>query len=260
MNSTDLSGRLQRWLTTLQEYHPFEIAYRKGKANANADCLSRLPVPSGIMRIVDQGSNVTLSDIGSKQQNDPAWQIIYRFKENGNVPPSYTGKTLLHFHKECEQYVLEDSVLRRVCHLNNTFRLDSTVLQLCVTSTMVPSVLKEFHDDGGHLSGGKTYGRLQQRYYWKDMHKDTMDYCKSCEVCARRKSPHRQPGVPLLSPQVDHYNNYGPMQCLAIDTVGPVTSSGGNCLILTVVDMYTLWYGDPFASANNSKYCLSSHG
>jgi transposase InsO family protein len=96
------------------------------------------------------------------------------------------------------------------------------------------------HDDlGGHLSAGKTYGKLQQRYYWKNMAKDTFDYCRSCEVCARRKDPHRRPGVPLLSPQLDHLSNYGPMQCIAIDTIGPMTSSAGNPLALTIVDYYT---------------------
>lgn len=136
--------------------------------------------------------------------------------------------------------MVSDGVLQRVYHMNGKDRLDSTVLQLCVTSSMVPSILKEIHDDtGGHLSAGKTYGKLQQRYYWKTMYKDTVDYCRSCEACARRKHPHRQPGIPVLSPQMDHVSSYGPMQCIAMDTVGPMTSSAGYPLVLTVVDMYT---------------------
>ena len=43
MKRKDLQGRVARWVTTLQEYE-FDIEYRKGTANANADALSRLPV------------------------------------------------------------------------------------------------------------------------------------------------------------------------------------------------------------------------
>lgn len=248
MNSTDLSGRMQRWLTTLQEYQPFEIAYRKGKVNGNADCLSRLPLPRDastpaaprIAIIVEGMGDVKADDVGAMQRDDPALQDIYRYKADGVAPVNMVGKQLAKLEKDAEEYVLIDGVLHRVYHLNGIARMDTTVLQLCVTSSMIPGLLKEMHDDlGGHLSGGKTYGKLQQRYYWKDMHKDTMDYCKSCDVCARRKQPHRMPGVPMLSPSHDHFSNYGPMQCIAMDTIGPISTSGGNCLILTIVDMYT---------------------
>jgi hypothetical protein len=43
MKSKDLQGRMARWVTTLQEYD-FQLQYRKGTANGNADALSRLPV------------------------------------------------------------------------------------------------------------------------------------------------------------------------------------------------------------------------
>jgi len=39
------SGRIQRWALTLGAYD-YCIRYRQGKANANADALSRLPLPS----------------------------------------------------------------------------------------------------------------------------------------------------------------------------------------------------------------------
>ena len=246
LKSTDLSGRLQRWVTILQEYLPFEIAYRQGSANANADCLSRLPLPldneNVVVRLVSdvyRQGEMKMDDIGRKQNNDPIWHDIYEYKSHGRVPPLLSGKSLLKFEQDSEQYVVSDGVLQRVYHLNGKPQMDNVVLQLCVTSSMVPLLLKELHDDiGGHLSAGKTYGKLQQRYYWKNMHKDTLEYCKSCEVCVRRKDPHRRAGVPMLSPQLD-YLSYGPMQCIALDTVGPMATSGGNCLILTVVDLYT---------------------
>ena len=50
-NMKDTSQRLGRWALMLQEYD-FEIEYRKGSSNANADCMSRMPKETvGAVRI-----------------------------------------------------------------------------------------------------------------------------------------------------------------------------------------------------------------
>ena len=41
------SARIQRWALTLAAYH-YDISYKPGKANANADVLSRLPLPDHV--------------------------------------------------------------------------------------------------------------------------------------------------------------------------------------------------------------------
>src|SRR5690242_10950144 len=44
---------------------------------------------------------------------------------------------------------------------------------------------------------------------------------------------------PILSPQVDWLLLYGPMECIAIDVIGPITTSGKSSLILTIVCVVT---------------------
>jgi hypothetical protein len=41
MSAKHENGRIARWALAAQEYWPFEIHYRPGKSNSNADALSR---------------------------------------------------------------------------------------------------------------------------------------------------------------------------------------------------------------------------
>lgn len=43
MSLNDPGSRLTRWTIKLSEYD-FEVIYRPGKANSNADALSRIPI------------------------------------------------------------------------------------------------------------------------------------------------------------------------------------------------------------------------
>ena len=109
---------------------------------------------------------------------------------------------------------------------------------------MVPQILQEMHDApfSGHFSTTKTYGRILHRYYWIGMYEDIKNYCQSCLVCSRRKTPHRIGNIPMLSPQLDRLTEYGPMECVAMDIIGPITmSTGQTTVILTMVDLYTRW-------------------
>jgi hypothetical protein len=54
--------------------------------------------------------------------------------------------------------------------------------------------------------------------------------------------PHRMGNIPMLSPQLDRLTEYGPMECIAMDTIGPITMSNGQTTIIhTMVDLYTRW-------------------
>jgi hypothetical protein len=45
-NAKDVTGRLARWAMKLSTYQIEKIKHRPGKANANADSLSRNPIPN----------------------------------------------------------------------------------------------------------------------------------------------------------------------------------------------------------------------
>ena len=258
------SGRLARWVLSLQEYEPFDIEYRRGITNSNADALSRLPVEqvqdSGVVMAIDEekyndssdishsvSSDVNHSDnkdedtgievdIGLKQQVDEVWGEVYAYC-NGDVSSLSDKK----WEKEIEQYCVEDGVLFRRYLANGKSQSDNLILQICLPKDMITDVLRELHDEpfSGHLSVDKTWGKVFNRYYWPGMRQDIEHYINSCLVCARRKVPKRTEGIPMLSPQVDWLLLYGPMECIAIDVIGPITTSNKSSLILTIVCVVT---------------------
>ena len=75
------SSRIQRWALLLSAYS-YHIQYRQGKANANADALSRLPLPSSnvstpqpveLIHLMEHLSTTPLSIVQIKTwtDNDP---------------------------------------------------------------------------------------------------------------------------------------------------------------------------------------------
>ena len=256
------TGRMGRWVLTLQEYEPFDVEYRRGVTNANADALSRLPLPDksetekqGSINTVtdeerehkyDQPNDMTSThntdstsdiDVQQLQQQDEAWKNIYKCVSMPDEECIWDNE----LRRECEQYVIIDALLYRRCLLNGKPQLDNLVMQLCLPKVMVPRVLREMHDEpySGHLSTHKTWSKIFNRYYWKRMREDITHYCESCLVCAKRKVPRRTAGVPTLSPQLDWMEQYGPMECIAIDIIGPITTSNRASYILVIVDVYT---------------------
>ena len=280
MKSKDLQGRMARWVTSLQEYQ-FTLQYRKGSANANADTLSRLPVQHTIGSIhqqlhadanadddvdvsvdekeekdeekrmeeveleEDDFDGIDLKDVPRLQREDSMWKDIYMYvtEQVHNDTASQQDKEKL--ERECEQYLIKDNGLLFHIHLaNGQPQTHNVMLQLCLPRVLIPTIMKEMHDApyAGHRGTEGTYGKLISRYWWKGMHRDTKEYCQSCVVCAKRKVAHRHGDIPMMSPQVDQLHEYGPMECIAIDGVGPLPTSGGNQQTshwLTICDVNT---------------------
>jgi Integrase zinc binding domain len=66
-------------------------------------------------------------------------------------------------------------------------------------------ILQQYHDSptAGHLGQAKTLKLVSRNYYWSQMRQYVNEYLRSCDICARNKTPRHKPhGTlhPLLIP------------------------------------------------------------
>ena len=103
-------------------------------------------------------------------------------------------------------------------------------------------MLNEFHfgECGGHMSSYATAQKiLREGLWWLIVHKDSKEYCISCDVCQRIGRPLQRDGLPL-NPQV----TLQAFDKWEIEFFNPIQPSGnkmGSCYIITMTKYLTRW-------------------
>ena len=116
---------------------------------------------------------------------------------------------------------------------------------LCIPDVAIGSrkareiVITHAHSILAHLGARKTLWYLRDNVWWKEMVKDIVDYCASCEVCARTKATNQKPmGLlhPLKVPK-------RPWEQIGVDFVGPLPEAknryGAFDQVMVVIDHLT---------------------
>ena len=95
-------------------------------------------------------------------------------------------------------------MLGRYWRLARSQRADFSVLEnslgqvlahkgrLLVPTTLVPTVLHEFHDARGHFEVNRTYAMIAERYYWPCMGDAVRRHCQRCDICQHNKADTRK--------------------------------------------------------------------
>ena len=136
--------------------------------------------------------------------------------------------------KNQKGFVLEDGILlklRKSKH-NKIFK------QLVVPDSIKQDVLKLCHDNftGAHLGEKKTWIKLNNRFYWEDSYKETVQYVKSCSVCACVKDP--PPSRANLKPILDFEK---PFDKVGVDILELSTTNSGNKYVVVFTDYLSKW-------------------
>lgn len=245
-----VSAKLARYLTFFAQFN-FQIHHVSGSLNTVADALSRQPADVGSIqfhRCSDKCRTHAAAFRASFRDTPMAQQIL-----GGELGPQiHSATTVSHsfiklghsgrmsFVKSYEsdgdiQEGLNSHKFEKIDGLVY-LRTQNKVLRLCVPSDykLRTNIISSLHDSdiAAHPGVRRTFLRVAQWYYWRNMEKDIHDYVTSCETCARWKHSNAKKNGKLVPIPI-------PTECwevVSMDFITGLPESKGFDSILTVVD------------------------
>lgn len=218
------SARIQRWALTLSAYD-YSIIYKPGKEHANADLLSRLPLPDTITDVPLPGetvllmetlqtSPVTADQIRRWTDRDPVLAQVKNFVQKGW---SFTNEDdLKPYAQRRDELSVQDGCLLWGC-------------RVIIPSTGRDKILDELHN--GHPGVSRMKGIARSIAWWPGIDSDLQERVRKCEKCQlHQKSPALAPLHPWEWPK-------RPWARVHIDHAGPFQGK----LFLVVIDAHSKW-------------------
>lgn len=268
LQTSKLSATEQRWLSKLAMFN-FDVKFRPGRNNANADALSRMNDPNDALRqsdlevILEKFSDSTkvpsecsdlqkrntpsefineeydtfpslkLNEILSLQSADSNIGTFLNIFNEGVKPTKKEMRKLpravVTLIQQWDKLMFVKGVLYRVV-------ADPTLgdlKQLVLPRSLHEKVLISCHDNLGHQGIERTFSAIRSRCYWPGIFNSVKDYCKRCERCVISKMPQ-----PAVRTTMNHLIASKPLQILAIDfTVLEPAHGKENVLVMT--DVFT---------------------
>ena len=219
-----------RWVASLGPYN-FNLHYKPGKQNSDADALSRIDWKSAVAEEVkatmdlaqvdrtvivepsvfeDRLDNVpvmkslrtdeTTKKWKQRQNQDPEIRaIIQMIKEETWEHYRYSKKdpqSMKSYVKVRSELVMHHGLLYRKLRLKDK---DEDTYQFVVPSEFRKLALSLIHDNFGHLGIDRSTVLMVDRFFWPKMSEEVRQYIQNCERCIRYKQqPHQAELVPLV--------------------------------------------------------------
>jgi len=259
-----------RWCSFFSQLQ-IDVVYQPGKANVIADALSRIKRKDDIIldTLVDKNNNTnkTSNNDNSNYKNNDSTNsnninnsninininndnnnngnnndnINSNNRENNNQNIEGNNQMESIDEIENERYISEfmkKFLTERIVNIDNkTYIRDHNKLRLIIDDYMEKIKIIGMAHRIGHEGIQKTYERVKQNYYWKNMILDIKKYISICKICQLNKS---QP-IPNL---VEKFRTpiEAPFVRMGLDIIGPLkTTTKGNKYIIVCVDYFTLW-------------------
>ena len=229
------SPKIARWLLQLEEYD-YNIIYKEGKSNVNADIMSRLPMYAveeetstvQAIDVIDFSPSVDLDEIREAQREDELLQKVFHMLETSNSD-TVSCRSLWPFIDKLDELFIDDQILFRCVYEGH--------IQIVLPPVLHDKVLRLLHHEptGGHLGVNRTVARFEDNFYWPGMQKIVSNYIRSCLTCEKFK-PSKENTKANLQP----ISSYQVLELVELDFIGPLTpTKQGHKYILSVIDHYS---------------------
>jgi transposase InsO family protein len=258
-----------RWLAELSDFQ-FQVNYKPGKANGDADGLSRRPhlereqctqrITSEMFKevcaVVNSADDftgvadsmvVSASVLSSAMTVSPAPSLDWSDEQRADGDLSRVIDIVLAGVRLSDKDRRKESpgVLRLLSFYSSLvvddgvlYKVsqpgDDVIRRIVVPSHRRQAVLEKSHSDLGHLGRDKTLSVAKDRYFWPGLTKDLEEFIKTCPRCLRAKAPHLPERAPLCSIVTTH-----PLELVCMDFMSLETSTGGYKHILVITDHFT---------------------
>ena len=274
LSSARLDATTIRWVGELASFD-FEVRYKRGCNNKDADALSRIPKgpencittaefqslcrglldqePSAQVLLVNSQtvspvkSNFNYLDWSAEQENDPSISKVRKLiRSHSRLTPEQLKNedpTVRGLMRVADRLVLQNNVLYKQSH---EYADDEEDLRLVLPVKYHTELFKLLHCDGGHLGRDKTIALFQDRVYWPGMVSDVTSMvarCDRCKMSSGPNAPHAAALHPIVTTQ--------PLELVCIDYLKLDKCSGGFENVLVVTDHFTR-YAQAYPTKNET--------
>lgn len=208
MEQRILTPLQQKFITKLLPYN-YEVQYKRGRENAAADALSRIPEGSITMHAILTITSPLVQEIRESIDQDLSLQKLIQEKTaDATSHPAYL--------------ITNQGLQRKGKWVVGNHR------------DLRARIIREIHDgpSGGHSGRDAMRKRISRFCYWRGQTRDIDQYIRECDVCQRNKGDNRAyPGLlqPLPIPQQVWTS-------ISMDFIESLPKSEGKEVILVVVD------------------------
>ena len=195
-------------------------AYVRNMEVINIDCL----IPENIRHAQDQQTEISMIKQCKIDGKRPTWTQIAQY-----------GPELKAYWSAWDSLIMKDNILYKD---KPSVKLQESKPRIVLPITLRKKCFNLLHDTvtSAHLGSQKTLEKVKQRFYWYECRKDIEYWSRTCDICASRKPPYRRAKAPMRQFNVGY-----PLERVAIDILGPLSSSNNAKYLLLVCCYFTKW-------------------